>query len=134
LTKAVETTELVQKAAREFMLANAQFTDAFAKWAVEDENAKDSGVGQMLSLAGPIFNEMLTAQCEYIANIRSFVYYEMGQLRGITRDFAVALKKREAAAAQVEKRKNSRDKAKEKEQAKAQDALVKAEACPRIFC
>lgn len=112
LKDAISSVEPVQKAARDLMLAQASFAESFTDWA--DSQPEGSSIKGTLQSMQPLFTSLTEAQCEYIAMLRSFVYYEMSQLQAITHDQLIAQKARELATANLQRKSDAVAKLQEK--------------------
>lgn len=104
LSKAVAATEQMQKAAREFLVAQSAWAEAFTAWASNDTNEmiKDTYVESM-----PLWEVWAAEQSEFIAQSRSFVYYEMGTLMGAAQDFMQATKETDKARSALKKKQDA---------------------------
>eukprot|EP00035_Acanthoeca_spectabilis_P021382 m.437899 g.437899 ORF g.437899 m.437899 type:complete len:525 (+) comp18175_c0_seq1:46-1620(+) len=104
LAKAIQATEAVQKSAREFLKAQSAWTDAFVEWAGEETNP---AIKTAWTASQPIFEEWSDAQAEFIAEMRSFVYYDMGLLMGAAQDYHAATKATDKARSNLKKKQDA---------------------------
>lgn len=104
LSKAIHATEAVQKSAREFLKAQSAWYEAFDSWAAEESNPsiKTAWAG-----AAPIFENWSDSQAEFIAEMRSFVYYDMGLLMGTAQDYHNATRATDRARSNLKKKQDA---------------------------
>eukprot|EP00037_Helgoeca_nana_P001423 m.26774 g.26774 ORF g.26774 m.26774 type:complete len:533 (+) comp11839_c0_seq1:93-1691(+) len=107
LAKAIHATEAVQKSAREFLKAQSGWTDAFNEWAEEEANP---AIKAAWSSSMPVFEKWSDAQAEFIAEMRSFVYYDMGLLMGAAQDYHAATKATDKARSNLKKKQDAASK------------------------
>eukprot|EP00036_Acanthoecidae_sp_10tr_P007916 CAMPEP_0182925428 /NCGR_PEP_ID=MMETSP0105_2-20130417/9408_1 /TAXON_ID=81532 ORGANISM="Acanthoeca-like sp., Strain 10tr" /NCGR_SAMPLE_ID=MMETSP0105_2 /ASSEMBLY_ACC=CAM_ASM_000205 /LENGTH=524 /DNA_ID=CAMNT_0025063277 /DNA_START=76 /DNA_END=1650 /DNA_ORIENTATION=- len=107
LSKAIEATEAVQKSAREFLKAQSAWTDAFHDWASEESNP---AIKAAFGSAMPLFELWSDAQASFIAEMRSFVYYDMGLLMGVAEEYHAATKATDKARSNLKKKQDDAQK------------------------
>lgn len=100
LSKAVAATEQMQKAHREFLVAQTAWADAFQGWAAGETNEM---IRDTYSESAPLWDIWASEQSEFIAQTRSFVYYEMGQLMGAAQDYMSATRETDKCRSALKK-------------------------------
>eukprot|EP00040_Diaphanoeca_grandis_P016422 m.84709 g.84709 ORF g.84709 m.84709 type:complete len:556 (+) comp25790_c0_seq1:191-1858(+) len=100
LSKCIAAQEVMQKAARDFLVAQTQWAQAFSGWAELDSN---DTIKDTYAETAPIWAGWSAVQAEHIAQVRSIVYYEMGVLMGAAHDYMTATKETDKARTAVKK-------------------------------
>lgn len=104
LSKAIQATEKMQQAARDFLVAQTAFADSFRHWADEESNIT---IKDTYNEAKPLWDIWAAEQSEFIAKTRSFVYYEMGLLLGAAQDYMMATKETDKCRSQLKRKQDA---------------------------